>query len=442
MADATQIMAMLTPKAYTGLTEHAYNADKLVKPAAAPMEQPAANADDGSGDKPKRGRPPKIPLTLDTLRDELARQGISVRLNLVTRCLDFTGIPEGWGLNPETLIQDFPVMLHDMLKVRYSGTLDYLKQLISVIGGLNQNRYNPVLDYIEAEPWDGQDYLSEFLRILGILDDELSQSLVCSWLLQAVALLNNDLDRRYSADGMLVLQGKQGIGKTTVAVVLGMRPEWTLTSGRLDAIDKDTLIRLTSHFISELGELDGSFKRTDAARMKAFITCESDHFRRPYGAGDTVQVRRTSLIGTVNDPRFLIDTTGNRRYWTVPLERINIPALRHFNAVGLWRQVLAGWREQDANGCGGDCYRLTPWQREQLDERNKLYRVAVRAEDEVADIFAEAEKEPDNFEWRNTTVSEFKLLNVSLSRYSVTAISKALDALGHEMKRTKTNGKV
>lgn len=450
------------PGAYAGLTPHMFDARKEApevsaalrngetptivfssadNPAAVPESLPAApfpSAVVQDEEKRGRGRPPKIPLSPDALRDELDRIGIKTRWNLITRRFDYEGIPESWNLNPETMSEDFPVMLEYELKPYYSGTRD-IKRLLPIIG--RANFYNPVLDYIKAEPWNGHDYFTDFVNILKIMDG-LSCELIWNWLLQAVALLHNNPTLNYHPDGILVLQGKQAVGKTTTVRVLGMKPEWTLISGRLDGTDKDTLIRLTSYFVSELGELDGTFKRTDAARMKAFITCESDHFRRPYGLDDTVQVRRTSLIGTVNEERFLIDPTGNRRFWVVPLaEAIDCEALRNFNALGLWRQMLDCWRKENAKGRGGDCYRLTPEQREALDKRNKRYLMAVRAEDEVADILAEAEAEPQNFEWRNATVSEFKLLNVSLSHYSVTAISKALDALGYEPKRARIDGK-
>ena len=460
------IKELSKPGAYAGLTPHMYDARKEApeisaalrsgqtppivfpgadNPAAATERLPAAPFPATvvpDEEKRGRGRPPKIPLSPDALRDELDRIGVKVRWNVITRRFDYEGIPEAWDLDPEAMSEDFPVKLEYELKPFYSGTRD-MKRLLSLIGREKSNRYNPVLDYITAEPWDGRDYLPDFCDLLHISGDALSCALLWSWLLQGIALLHNDTTRNYSADGILTLPGEQGAGKTTIANVLGLKPEWTVTGGRLDAGDKDTHIRMTSAFVAEFGELDGTFKRTDAARLKAFITEQTDRFRRPYGTCDEIQLRRTSYIATVNEPRFLIDRTGNRRYWTVPIEkRIDCGELRRFNVLGLWRQALAEWREQDANGHGGDCYRLTDWQREKLDERNRAYLIATQAEDEVADIFAEADAEPHDFEWRNTTVSEFKLLNVSLSHYSAKAISKALDALGHEEKRERIAGKV
>lgn len=386
-----------------------------------------------------RGRPPKIPLSPQGLKDELDRIGIKVRWNLITHCLDYEGIPETWCLDPEKLHESFRVMLEYELKPYYSGTRD-IKRLLNLIGG--QSRYNPVLDYIKAEPWDGHDYFSDFCDLLRISHDWLSCSLVRNFGLQGIAMLNNDPKRNWKTEGVLTLQGEQGSGKTTVADVLGMKPEWTLTGGRLDANDKDTHIRMTSVFIAEFGEVDGTFKRTDAARMKNFITQQTDRFRRPYGEDDTIQIRRTSFIATVNEPRFLVDRTGNRRYWTIHIEeKIPYSELAAFNALGFWRQAFAIWSEADADGRGGSCFRLTDKQRTALDERNKAHLVPTQAEEEVADIFAEAETEPGNFEWRKITISEFRLLYSSLSRYSVNALSRALKALGYEAKEDRRDGK-
>lgn len=449
--DSNYIMKKLSnPESYNGLDQFMTDARKEIPEVSAalrngqkppiefPVTEPAANEED---DAPKRGRPLKIRLRVPVLAEALEKLGIVVRWNLVTHRFDFSGIPDEWDLNPESREDGFRVMLEDTLCEDYSG-LNRLPDLISVIG--DQCRYNPVLEYIEAAPYISEserDYTREIINILGIDDDDLSVSLFCNWLLQGIALLHNDEKRHYSPDGILVLQGGQGIGKTSVARGLGMKPEWTLEGARLDAFDKDTLIRLTSRFVSELGELDATFKRADAARMKAFITNESDTYRRPYGRNDVTMWRRTSLIGTINEPQFLIDQTGNRRYWTVPIERIDLPALRGFNFRGLWRQTLEAWRDEDANGRGGDCYRLTLWQRSELDKRNDRFRVSLKAQDEIADIFAEAEASPDLYEWRYAKLTDFQQANPSLARYSGKALGAALNAMGCKQGQGQSDGK-
>ena len=423
MADSTTIVGLLNvPGAFDGLPDACPGADTPIKEAQADAEKP-------------KGRPPKPALTREVIAANLAANGITVKWNEISHKLEYHGIPESLNLNPENILNDFPVILHDTLKTNYAGNLQSVCNLLTAIGG--QCRYNPVLDVISAEPWDGYDYLDDLLRIMGIADNDLSCILTIKWLEQAVALLHNDTIRRYSADGFLILQGPQGCGKTSIATILGMKPEWTLTGAYLDSHDKDTTIRATGYFVVELGELDATLSRADTARLKSFITQENDVFRRPYAPGDTESVRRTSFIGTVNAKTFLVDPTGSRRFWVVPVESIDLKALRKFNALGLWRQIYAQWREYDQRGNGANCYRLSPQERRQLEERNAQHKKPVAAEIEVADILSEAEISPESFRWEYSTTSDFKLENAILSRYSLAKINDALDALNIPEQRVR-----
>ena len=382
-----------------------------------------------------KGRPPKPALTREEIMANLDANGITVKWNQITHKLEFHGIPESMNLNPENIANDFPVLFHDVLKRNYTGNLQSVCNLLTVIGGTF--RYNPVLDAIKAEPWDGHDYISDLLQIMGIVNDDFSCVLTIKWLEQSIALLNNNTARRYSADGVLVLQGGQGIGKTSLVVALGMRPEWTLTGGYLDSHDKDTLIRSTSYFMVEFGELDATISRADTARLKSFITQENDVFRKPYAQGDTESVRRTSFIGTVNAERFLVDPTGSRRFWVVPVNKIDLAALRRFNALQLWRQVYRNWKQMDEKGLGGECYRLDAKERATLEARNTQHKKSVAAELEIADILSEAETDPKSFVWEYRTTTDFKLENPTLTRYTLTKINDALDALGVQEQRVR-----
>jgi putative DNA primase/helicase len=86
----------------------------------------------------------------------------------------------------------------------------------------------------------------------------------------------------------------------------------------LDAGNKDSLISAITHWVVEIGELDSSFKK-DIARLKGFLTSDRDKVRRPYGRSDSEYPRRTVFCATVNDDNFLVDSTGNSRWWTIPV---------------------------------------------------------------------------------------------------------------------------
>ena len=369
-----------------------------------------------SEDTPKRRK--RLHLTEEILCEHLNRKGMSVRLNVVTHDVEVDGIPDTY--NPETRRQDLPIILYDELKIQYQCDRQTIVDLLSLIAG--RNRYNPVLDVIDGGEWDNHDHT-------------LSLTLLYKWLAQCYWMLHNDIQGAFGADGMLVLQGPQGIGKTSFVRVVGIRPEFVKLGQYLDTHDKDTLRRCTSAWIVELGEIETTLK-SDIERLKAFITAEKDEYRLPYGRADQTLARRTSLIGTCNSSRFLIDPTGSRRFWTVPIEEIDLDRLNSFDSLQLWRQIKI-MCENNPNE-----FRLTKEERRQLEARNCQHEKPLKAQEEIEDIFADAENDSEGFEWRYTTVSEFKVEYNSLSRYTVEQIGRALDKLGILCERKKVDGSV
>lgn len=375
----------------------------------------------------------KPPLDIDTLQDVLNSEGITVRYNQITHSLDIKGMPGEY--NPESLNAELPTILWDCYRKRYSCTAASIAEQLGIIGGLN--RFNPVEEMLDsAEPWDGVDRVEQLYNILSISEsDELSRILIRKWLLQALSLAFNDELHPYGADGVLVLQGEQGIGKTSFVRKLGVLPELTKIGLYIDHRDKDTIRRITSAWISELGELETSL-RSDLERFKAFITAEVDEYRLPYARSDSRFIRRTSIIATCNSERFLVDTTGSRRFWVVPIEHIELKSLNEFNALQLWKQI-----EQELIG-NEQGFRLTPSEREELARRNASFDRLLKGQAELEDVFSEVEMYPARFEWADLTVSEFKSYFSQLHGFSAEQLGRALDKLEICAERKRINGKV
>lgn len=370
-------------------------------------------------------------ITEESLSEYLGSRGITVRLNVITHETEVVGLFSGY--NPESARNDLPVILYDELKQRFRCDKQTVCDLLNLIAGRDRN--NPVLALIDLGEWDGVDYLGQLFEILGIRkDDLLSQTLLYKWAVQSYQLLQNQIGLNVSADGMLVLQGPQGCGKTSFVRQIGIRPEFVKLGQWLDPRDKDTMLRCTSAWIVELGEIETTL-RSDLERLKAFITAESDEYRRPYARAADRTARRTSFVGTCNSERFLIDPTGSRRFWTVPVANIDLDRLMSFPALRFWRQIKAM--------CAGhpDDFRLTKEEQQQLALRNTAHEKPLKAQLEIEDIIAEAEADPNGYEWRLTTVSAFRAEYESLRRYDSSQIGRALDRLGYEQQRIQTNGK-
>ena len=117
-------------------------------------------------------------------------------------------------------------------------------------------------------------------------------------------------------DNMIVLNGAQGIGKSTLISALG--GEWFSDSLALsDMNDKTAAEKLQGYWILEIGELAG-MKKADIDKVKAFISRQDDKYRASFGRRVTPHPRQCVFFGTTNSENgYLRDITGNRRFWNV-----------------------------------------------------------------------------------------------------------------------------
>ena len=190
----------------------------------------------------------------------------------------------------------------------------------------DRNPYNPVQVWIDSEDWDGVDRLPKICSTLVTDEDfpvEFRDLLVRKWLLSAVAAV---LVPNFRSRGILTLQGEQGLGKTSWFRALVPDPvlsaEVVRLDHHLDSTNKDSVTIAISHWIVEIGELESSLKR-DVARLKGFITLDRDKIRKPYAKEPVEYARRTVFGSSVNSSDFLLDSTGNSRFWTLPLVAVN-----------------------------------------------------------------------------------------------------------------------
>lgn len=141
---------------------------------------------------------------------------------------------------------------------------------------------------------------------------------------------------------MLILTGDQGAGKTTFFNAL--IPE-VLKDYVTDTLEenKDGSQSLTDSFLAIDDELDG-MKRNNLEKLKKRITQSKFKFRPPYGSKSIMRTRRASFIGATNADDFLVDSTGNRRFFCIPviknknakLHTENMKKLREFDTDLLW----------------------------------------------------------------------------------------------------------
>ncbi|EZX20752.1 hypothetical protein V070_01816 [Staphylococcus aureus C0673] len=173
------------------------------------------------------------------------------------------------------------------------------------------NKFHPIKSMIESKDWDGVKRIETlFIDYLGAPDNHYNRQVAKKWLMGAVARIYNP---GIKFDNMVVLYGKQGEGKSTVASKLG--GDWYNQSIKSFAGD-EALKKVQGSWICEIEELS-AFQKSTIEEIKSFVSAVIDVYRASYGRRVERHPRQCVFIGTTNNYEFLKDKTGNRRFWPI-----------------------------------------------------------------------------------------------------------------------------
>jgi predicted P-loop ATPase len=214
---------------------------------------------------------------------------------------------------------------------------DTLERCINAVA--DSQRCHPLREWLNELRWDGQPRVDKWLSYyLGADDSTYTREVGMRWLVSAVARV---MKPGCKADHVLVLEGTQGVGKSTA--LLNLFGDRYFADSLSDVGNKDAAIAVQGIWCIELAEMDAMTRSTTTA-MKAFITRRQDKFRPPYGRRDIRAPRQCVFAGTVNHSRYLKDETGNRRFWPVETKSIDLDAIAHDRAQ-LWAETVAMFRQ-------------------------------------------------------------------------------------------------
>lgn len=242
-------------------------------------------------------------------------------------------------------------------KRRWSDTDDaglrhYLEKTYTITGKdriydalslvVQNNSINEVKDFLESLDWDGTKRLETlFIDFLGAEDTPYVRACTRKFFTAAVA---RAMTPGCKYDTMPVLGGPQGLGKSTLILIMGNG--WY--SDSLDTFEgKDASEMLRGVWINEIGELSG-MNTSELNSVKRFLTRVEDIYREPFGRRTSSFPRICVFIGTTNDSEYLRDRTGNRRFWPIDCN-INKPSKSVFTELKplvpqLWAEAVVYWK--------------------------------------------------------------------------------------------------
>lgn len=302
--------------------------------------------------------------TKDNVRGVLTVNQIDVRYNVIKKAMEIN-IPHS-NFIADMRDESSLIEIEDRCIQRgvpHQKVRDYLKLLAK--------EYNPVKEWIESRPWDGRSRMQDFLNTIKSTNEPLKEMLMTKWLIGCVAAAFEPSG--VSLEGILVFQGAQGLGKTFWFKRLAdFEKGWLLEGATLNPNDKDSVKQVVSHWVAELGELGSTFKRADIDSLKQFTGKKVDELRLPYDRASTTYQRRTAFYGSVNEREFLIDTTGNRRFWVVAVTDVN--ANHGIDMQQLWAEIRETLYQKES-------WYLNAEEREMLQSSNETYRTQSTVED-------------------------------------------------------------
>jgi putative DNA primase/helicase len=305
-----------------------------------------------------------------------------------------------------------------------------------------EHGYHPVRDYLSNLQWDGTARIDKWLTTyVGAADTTLNSAICARWMIGAVARI---FKPGCKLDTALILEGPQGLMKSSALKVLG--DPW-FTDQLPDIASKDALIQLQGVWILELAEMT-SLNRSEAHRIKSFMTSSIDRFRVPHGKVAQDFPRQVAFCGTINpEGGYLKDPTGGRRFWPVRCNAVTPDGKIDTDGLAKTRDQM--WAEAVARFKAGDAWWLDTSELEAAAKDAADDRYQGDAWDDLIRKYVDNKKKEGKQSAKNEQVSvsvgEVLQYAIGINKDKWTKpdqmrVGGALTALGWERKRATEGG--
>ena len=259
------------------------------------------------------GGPIQVKATIDNFYRLITNHyGQHLRLN------EMTGKPEWYDVRRKTW-REWTDAQESEARAYFEGNYGMYSQakLADALAiYFKDHRVNPLTEILDRLVWDGKPRVEHFLHdVMKAEDTEYIRE--CSRLIFA-----GGIHRAYEPgckfDDMIVLIGGQSAGKSTIVRWLNLDDQFFREIKTIAG--KEGIEAIRGVWIGEVAELMAMTRVKEAEAVKAYITSQEDSYRPPYGKHVQTIPRRCMFVGTTNNPQFLTDKTGNRRFYPVKVQ--------------------------------------------------------------------------------------------------------------------------
>ena len=359
--------------------------------------------------------PSLIPLPVHKLFSFMeAEYGDRLRLNVLTQKIELDG--------QRCAIDRLYLQLANNHHIK--ALKDPTKDIATEIA--ERREYNPVLDYLHSvtkqEPICLDNLATRYLGTTApIYNIYLKRTLI--------AAVARPFAPGCKHDTALILQGRQGLGKTTFFEILF--GDWFDASMTSDISNKDNQMILHRCWCQEWGELEYITNTRYAAEVKRFLSHRCDLFRMPYGVYTEDFPRRGIIVGSTNKAEFLNDPTGNRRFWVIPVKvnKIDFEQLRA-ERDGIWAAAVQAYQQGE------------PWYLNAEEEtQSQVISESFRSEDPWTETILEFIQGKDWVTIRDLLINPLGLLEGQINASVQRRVADILGNLGWKATQGRINGK-
>ena len=409
---------------------------QVIKACNAPPLGASRKASGGGGGGGGNGGSDNRFASVEEIRNFLDGH-IRLRYNLITQRYEFLEIPEGASLSSDKPPQ-WQILLDrhvNSLWTKMSLTVKVNKlDMRNIIESDYTPVFNPFEDYFaHLPPWKegDKDYIAELAATVKVKDTDSSvlsfEECLRKWL---VGMIAGWLDSEAVNNVILVYIGRQGANKTTWFNHL-LPPElkqYFYTKTNAKRMTKDDLIALSQYALICCEELD-TMSASEMNQLKAAVTMQYINERAAYAHYAEQRKHINSFCGTGNNPEFLNDPTGTRRWLPFEVESIVSPRLHPFNHPGIYAQAYALYKS-------GYRYWFTDEEIERQNRHNSKFETP-RLEQELVDLYFRKPSEGENGEFVSVARA-MQIIGCNITqKLSSQKISKAFSDLGFNRLRTK-----
>jgi predicted P-loop ATPase len=301
----------------------------------------------------------------------------------------------------------------------------------AAIAVARKRQYHPIKDLAESMPvWDGVSRVDMLLnKYFGVCDNHYTKEISKCFLLAMWARI---FEPGCQHDSMIVLEGKQGLGKTKGCQVLGWN--WFSDTG-IDPHSKDTFHCMQGKWLIEIAEMKFT-RSTEIDAIKKFLTSKTDRARLAYERVPIDLPRQSVFIGTINTTPgvgYLRDETGNRRFWPVLCTRIDLPGLQR-DRVQIFAESLQRYRS-------GETYYLTDPRVIAIAQAEADARVAIDMwEENIIDFLSTNQQGDDMFTTDHIMYAALSLAPAKRTMSDSRRVGIIMHKLGYEQKSFRQAG--